>query len=218
MRLDLNKKPDGVWASFNEHCGEGDGKTTEYLTPIPANEARSVLVMRDFEFLSTENRLILKNEKDGTILRDEPDGYRLETRGENELWVVLDQPLGREVDLSVSGLGRQVGDAFKILPASTYLQQKIREKQPAVFRGPLKDREKATQQDLQEGGRVNFEHFVVDWFGIKGEDDSPLPCDEKHKKLFLDQKDAQFFGIFVSNRASAIRAEQIRSHETDSSD
>jgi len=218
VRLDLNRKPEGEWASFNEFCGKGDGVTKEWKTPIPADQARSVLVMRDFELLSTENRLVIKNEKDGTILRDDPDGYALETRGENELWVVLDQPLGREVELSVSGLGRQVGDAFKILPASTYLQQKIREKQPAIFRGPMKDREKATQQDLQEGGRVSFEVFVVDWYGIKGGDDAPLPCDEKHKKVFLDQKDAQFFGIFAANRASAIRAEQIHSHEKDSSD
>jgi hypothetical protein len=217
MRLDLNKKPEGVWASFNEYCGTGDGVTKEFKTPIPASEARSVLVMRDFEFLGADQRIVVKNEKDGTILSDEPDGYKLETRNETELWVVLDRPLGREVKLLISGLGRQVGDAFKVLPMTTLLQQKIREKQPAIFRAPAKDRDKTTQQDLQEAGRVGFEYLVVDWISVDT-GASPPPCTSENKKAFLDQNDAMFFGLFVSNRSAAIRAEQITSHSKDSSD
>jgi hypothetical protein len=217
MRLDLNRKPEGVWASFNETCGTGDGVTKEFKTPIPASEARSILVMRDFEFLGADQRIVVKNEKDGTILSDEPDGYKLETRNETELWVVLDRPLGREVKLLVSGLGRQLGDAFKVLPMTTLLQQKIREKQPAIFRAPAKDRDKTTQQDLQEAGRVGFEYLVVDWISVDT-GASPPPCTSENKKAFLDQNDAMFFGLFVSNRSAAIRAEQITSHSKDSSD
>ena len=218
MRLDLNKKPEGVWCSFNEKCGTGDGGTKEYKTPIPASEARSVLVMRDFEFLSTENRIVFTNEKDGTILKDEADGYKLETRNETELWIVLDRPLGREVRLSASGLGRQVGDAFKVFPMSTNLQQKIREKQPAIFRAPAKDRDKATQQDLQEAGRVGFMFLVEDWVGVNGADGTPLTCTPETKKAFLDEKDAMFFGLFVSHRSAAARTEQITSYSKDSLD
>ena len=217
MRLDLNRKPEGEWCSFNEYCGTGNGEQKEFRTPIPASEARSVLVMRDFEFLGADQRIVVSNEKDGTILRDDLDGYKFETRNETELWIVLDRPLGREVKLSVSGLGRQVGDAFKVLPMSTWLQQKIREKQPAIFRAPAKDRDKTTQQDLQEAGRVGFMSIVVDWNGIEGEG-GPIPCDDLGKKIFLDQKDAMFFGLFVSNRSAAARAEQITSHSKDSSD
>jgi hypothetical protein len=218
VRLDLNKKPEGVWCSFNEKCGTGDGVTKEYKTPIPASEARSVLVMRDFEFLGADQRIVVINSKDGTIISDEPDGYRLETRNETELWVVLDQALGREAKLSVSGLGRQVGDAFKVLPMSTNLQQKMREKQPAIFRAPAKDRDKATQQDMQEAGRVGFMFLVEDWLGVNGTDGSPISCTPETKKAFLDEKDATFFGLFVSHRSAAVRTEQLTSYSKDSSD
>jgi hypothetical protein len=220
MRLDLVKKPEGEWASFNEACvpPKGDGTTKEFKTPIPASEARSVLVMRGFFMMAPDNRLTVTNQKTGSIERDDPDGYKLETRGEGELWVVFDRAPAFEEPVSVSGLGRKVGDAFKILPASTFLQQKIREKQPAIFRGAVKDRENITQQDLQEGARVNFEFFVEDWLGISDGQSAPLPCTPENKKAFLEQKDATFFGLFVSNRAGAIRTERMNSFQKDSSD
>jgi hypothetical protein len=234
MRLDLIKKPEGVWASFNEFCGTGDGVTKEFKIPIPASEARSVLVLRDFEMVAPAGRLIAKNEKDGTILSDEPNGYKLERRGGglkvptdddltpdqsgDELWIVFDQAPFFEVHVSVSGLGRKVGDAFCILPMSTLLQKKIQEKQPKIFRGPAKERDNVTQLDLQEAGRVSFQELVVGWTGITGGDDAPLPCNAETKGLFLDRKDAMFFGLFVSNRSSAIRAEGIQSQSKDSSD
>jgi hypothetical protein len=218
MRLDLIKKPGGVWASFNESCGTGDGTNKEFRTPIPASRARSVLVMRGFGMLAPDNRLVVMNEKDGTILRDEPDGYKLETRGEDELWIAFDRAPVFEMPVSVSGLGRQVGDAFKVLPMGTLLQQKIREKQPKIFRAPPKERDNVTDADIQEAGRVNFMELVVDWSGITGADEAPLPCTPENKKAFLDLKDAQFFGLFVSNRSAAIRAEGINSFSGDSSD
>jgi hypothetical protein len=153
MRLDLVKKPEGEWVSFNEKCGKGDGTTKEFKVPFPASEARSLLVMRGFEMVASDNVLVVKNEKDGTILKEDPDGYKLETRGE-DMFIVFDIAPALDVRVSVSCLGRQVGDAFKILPMSTLLQKKINDKQPAIFRAPAKEREKVTANDLQEAGRV----------------------------------------------------------------
>lgn len=214
MRLDLVRKPQGEWASFNEACGIGDSANKEFKVPFPAAEARSVLVLRDFATVTPDNRLITLNDKDGTVLKDEPDGYRLETR-ETELWIVFDRAPAFEARVSVSCLGRKVGDAFKILPMSTKLQKVIQEKLPASLKG--RDRDKITILDLQEGGRVNFMDLVVEWSGIDGES-GPLPCDTEMKKAFLDQKDSIFFGGFVSNRSNAIRAERINSLDKDSSD
>jgi hypothetical protein len=217
MRIDLLKKPEGTWCSFNEFCGVGDGVTKEFKTPIPAAEARAVLVLRNFDIVPPDGRLVAMNDKDGTILRDEADGYRLEPR-EADLWVVFDRAPALNVRVSVSGLGRQVGDAFRILPMSTVIGKRIADKQPAIFRGPARDRDKVTSNDLQEAGRVSFSELVVDWAGITDGDDKPLPCTSENKKIFLDNADAMFFGIFASNRASAIRAERINSLDKDSSD
>lgn len=218
MRLDLMKKPEGTWCSFNEFCGNGDGVTKEFATPIPASKARAILVLRDFNFVSPDDRVVVMNEKDGTILKDDPDGYHFETRNGDELWIVFDRAPALNTRISVSGLGRQVGDAFKILPMSTLLGKKISDKQPAIFRGPAKDRDKVTSNDLQEAGRVSFEFLVADWSGITDGDDKPLPCTPENKKLFLDNADAMFFGLFVTNRASAIRSENINAFEQNSSD
>lgn len=218
MRLDILKKPEGTWCSFNEKCGIGDGVTKEFKTPIPASQARGVVVMRNFDIAQPDGRLVTMNEKDGTILKEEADGYRFETRGEDEQWVIFDRAPSLGTRVSVSGLGRQVGDAFKILPMSTSLGKKILDKQPAIFRGSPKDRERMTTQDLQEAGRVSFEFLVVEWSGITDGDDRPLPCTPDTKKAFLDNSDAAFFGIFASNRASAIRAERLNAFEADSSD
>lgn len=217
MRIDLFKKPEGTWCSFNELCGKGDGATKEFKTPIPAAEARGVLVLRNFDLASPDGRVVTMNDKDGTILKDEADGYHFETRDEM-LWVIFDRAPALDVRVSVSGLGREVGDAFKVLPMSTLLGKKISDKQPAVFRGSSKDREKVTSNDLQEAGRVSFDMLVVDWKGITDLEDKPLPCTSENKKCFLDNADAMFFGIFVSNRASAIRAERINAFESNSSD
>jgi hypothetical protein len=219
MRLDLNKKPEGEWASFNEFCGTGDGETKDFKTPILASEARSVLVIRStkrFEMLAPDNRLVVTNEKDGTILKDEPDGYKLETRDENDLWVVLDRPLPFGTRLSVSGLGRQVGDAFKVLPMSPAVRKRIYEKQPASLR--KRDSKDVSEMDVVEASRISFQELVVDWNGITDGEDKPLPCDTETKKAFLDLKDATFFGLFVTNRAAAIRAEGMNSFNGDSSD
>jgi hypothetical protein len=214
MRLDLNRRPEGVFCSFNEDCGTGDGTNLEFKVPFPAAEARSVLVLRDFGMIAPDNRLVEKNELDGTILKDVPDGYRLEERGD-ELWIVFDRPPAFDVRVSVSCLGRQVGDAFKILPMTTVLQKRIQEKQPASLRG--RDRNAVSILDLQEAGRVSFMELVVDWTGVT-DGKNPLPCDTENKKLFIDQSDAMFFGLFVSNRAAAIRAERINEFAKDSSD
>lgn len=234
MRFDLDQKPEGVWCSFNEFCGIGDGETREYKTPIPASEARSVLVTRStntFEMLAPDNRSILRNEKDGTILKDEPDGYKLETRGGglavptdedptpdqggDELWIVLDRPLAFGVRLSVSGLGRKVGDSFKIVPMTPALNKRISDKQPAAFK--KRDRAGVTEADVIDAGRISFIELVADWSGIKGAN-GPLPCDADSKLSFLNHFDVIFFSLFVSNRAAAIRAERINSQERDSSD
>jgi len=217
MRLDLMKKPEGTWCSFNEFCGKGDGATKEFKTPIPAAEARAILVLRNFDLASPDGRIVTMNDKDGTILKDEPDGYHFETRDE-ALWVVFDRAPALGTRISVSGLGRQVGDSFKVLPMSTLLGKKISDKQPAIFRGSPKDRDKVTSNDLQEAGRVSFEMLVVDWSGVTDMDDKPLPCTSDNKKAFLDNADAMFFGIFASDRASAIRAERINTFESNSSD
>lgn len=218
MRLDLMKKPEGTWCSFNEFCGTGDGVAKEFKTPIPADEARAVIVLRNFDIAQPDGRLVTMNDKDGTILKDDPDGYRFETRNENELWVVFDRAPSLGTRISVSCLGRQVGDAFKILPMSTLLGKKISDKQPAIFRAPARERENVTSNDLQEAGRVSFDHLVVDWSGITDGEGRALPCTPENKKLFLDNMDAMFFGIFASNRAAAIRAERISALDKDSSD
>lgn len=214
MRLDLSRKQTGEWASFNESCGSGDGQNCEFKCPFPAAEARSVLVLRDFGMIAPDNRLVEKNEMDGTILRDIADGYRLEERG-TELWIVFDRPPAFDSRVSVSCLGREVGDAFKILPMNTVLQKKIQEKQPASLRG--RDRNAVSVLDLQEAGRISFMELVEDWTGIT-DGKNPLPCNTENKKLFMDQSDAMFFGLFVSNRAAAIRAERINTFGKDSSD
>lgn len=177
---------------------------------------------KTFELLTPDNRIISKNEKTGEILKDEADGYRLETRGGteevkgDELWIVFDRAPAFEVRVSVCGLGRKVGDAFKILPASPAIRKKIFEKGPASLRKPgAKD---ATEMDAVEAARLTFQELVVDWSNVTGGDGATLPCDEVHKKLFLEQKDAMFFAMFVSDRAAAIRAEGINSLDTDSSD
>lgn len=217
MRIDLFKKPEGTWCSFNEFCGTGDGATKEFKTPIPAADAKSVLVLRNFDFVAPDGRLVTMNDKDGTIIKDEADGYHFETR-DGDLWVVFDRAPALNVRVSVSGLDREVGDAFKILPMSTLLGKKISDKQPAIFRGPAKDREKVTSNDLQEAGRVSFDLLVVDWRGVTDMDDKPLPCTSENKKLFLDNADAMFFGLFASNRASEIRSARINAFDQNSSD
>lgn len=218
MRLDLNRKPDGEWCSFGEFCGTGDGVTKEFKAPIAASEARAVLVMRDFDMVAPDGRIVEKNELDGTILTDTPDGYKLETRNETELWVVFDQAPSFETRVTVSGLGRKVGIAFRIIPTNTVLQKRIKDKQPAIFRAPAKEMLNVTVNDLQEGGRVTFMELVVDWIGVTGEDDQPLPCNAEMKKIFLDQADAMVFGAFVGGRSSAIRKEKITLFAKDSSD
>ncbi len=218
MRLDIIKKVEGVWTSFNEYCGTGDGTTKEFRTPLTASEARSVLVIRSaraFEMLDPANRLVLLNEKDGTVLRDDADGYKLETRGEDPyLWVVFDQAPGFKVRVSVSCLGRQVGDCFKILPMSTSLKKRIYDKQPEIFR-KRDNKVIPSDNDLAELGRVTFQELVTDWGGIEGEN-GPLPCDTESKKLFLDLKDSTFFGLFITNRSAELRAEGMNSFATDS--
>jgi hypothetical protein len=218
MRLDLIKKTEGTWTSFNEPCGTGDGVTKDFKTPILVSEARSVLVIRSsrtFEMMDPANRLVRFNERDGTVLSDEPDGYKLETRGEDPyLWIVLDQALAFGFHVSVSCLGRKVGDSFKVLPMGSALQKRIYEKKPAIFR--KRDNKAAPDdQDVAELGRVTFQELVVDWSNIYG-DDSPLPCDTEGKNTFLSQKDAGFFGLFVSNRSAELRAEGMNSFATDS--
>lgn len=218
MRLDLMKKPEGVWASFNERCGTGDGVGKEFMAPFKASEARSVLVLRNFDIAASDGRLVTMNDKDGTILRDEPDGYHFETRNEDEFWIVFDRAPVLNAKIWASCLGREVGEAFKILPMSTLLGKKINDKQPAIFRGPAKGRENVTSADLQEAGRVSFSELVVDWMGVKDPSEQPVPCTPESKKALLDNMDAMFLGIFASNRASAIRAENISGFEKDSSD
>jgi hypothetical protein len=215
MRLDLIKKPEGEWASYNEFCGIGDGVTKEFKTPIPPKEARSVIVLRGFNIVPTDNRIVTMNDKDGTILKDEADGYKLEAR-EDDLWVVFDRAPAFETRVWVSGLGRKVGEAFFVLPMNTILQKKIQEKQPAALKG--KDRDKATVLDLQDAGRVSFEAIVTDWTGVNDQDGQPVPCNAEMRKKMLDDQDAFFLGFFASNRSSALRAERMQAHAKDSSD
>src|SRR3974377_116056 len=171
MRLDLIKKPEGTWCSFNEFCGTGDGAAKDFKAPFSSSEARSVLVLRNFDLVQPDGRLVTMNDKDGTILRDEPAGYRFETPEDDTLWVVFDRAPALNVRVSMSCIGRRVGDSFKVLPLSTVLGKKISDKQPAIFRGSVKDREKVTSNDLQEAGRISFDMPVVDWPGITdGED------------------------------------------------
>jgi hypothetical protein len=217
MRIDLMKKPEGTWCSFNESCGTGDGVNKEFKTPVPAAEARGVLVFRAFDIVQSDGRVVTMNDKDGTILRDDKDGYRLETR-ETELWIVFDRAPALGVKVWVSCLGRQVGEAFNILPMSTLLGKKIAEGQPAIFRGPAKDRVNVTSNDLQEAGRVSFMELVTDWTGVDDVNGNPIACSAASKKSLLDNMDAMFLGIFASNRASAIRAERIQGLDKDSSD
>lgn len=232
MRLDLIKKSAGEWCSFNEACGIGDGVTTEFLTPIPAAEARAVLVMRDFAMTTPDAQLDEKNELTGVVTHT-PDGYKLDTRTSKgfitegdpasvaeamrnppgELWIVFERPPTFGTRVSVSGLGRKIGDAFRVLPMSTVLQRQIEEKQPASLR--KRDPKAVSLSDLQDAGRISFTFLVTEWFGIEGEA-GPLECNAENKKAFLDQKDAMFFGLFVSNRSSAIRAEGINSFSNDS--
>lgn len=218
MRLDLSKKHEGTWASFNESCSPalGDGTNKDFRVPIPTAEIRALLVLRGFEMMATDGRLVVTNEKDGTILKDEPDGYKTEVR-DGDTWIIFDKAPAFGVPVRVSSLGRKVDDAFKVIPLTTVLQRKIREKQPAIFRGTMKDLQKMTQQDAQEGARVSFEYLLVDWISVDT-GDSPPPCTSENKKAFLDQNEAAFFGAFVMNRALAVRNERINSHEKDSSD
>lgn len=217
MRLDLNRKPEAVWVSFDEYCGRGDGKNREFRTPIPPAEARELLVMRGFEIMAPDGRLIMRNDQGGGILKDEADGYTLDTRPEDELWIVLDRPPAFGERVNVSGLGRQVGDAFKILPMSDALQKKLSEAMPESIRNPKK-RVDASDADQSEAGRINFMGLVVDWAGIVGADGQPVPCDDESKKAFLNAKNAQFFGLFCRHRSLALQREGIHTHEADSRD
>ena len=217
MRLDLNKKNEGEWCSFNEFCGRGDGKLREFKTPIPPAEAREILVMRDFEMLLPDGRLIIYNDKNGGILKDEADGYTLDVRPEGELWIVFDKPPAFGQRVNVSGLGRKVGDAFKILPMTTVVSKKLSEKKPESLRKVSK-RADILDTDLEDAGRLNFMELVVDWVGVCDGAGAPVPCNEETKKGFINETEGLFFGMFVTNRAKALRAERISRHEGDSRD
>ena len=217
MRLELNRKPEGEWASFNEFCGKGDGETREFMTPIPASQAREILVTRAFEFLTPDQRRVEKNEKTGEILSDVGDGYTLSTRNEDELWIVFDRPVPFGARVAVSGLGRQVGDAFRILPMTSAIQKQLEEKQPENLRKREK-RKDATIADLRQSGSTTFMDLVADWHGITDENGNALPCDEKTRSAFLSQTDSVYFGMFVTHRSAALRAERMNSFAVDSRD
>lgn len=208
MRLDL-AKPEAVWCSFNESCGVGDGKTKEFKTPLPV-DARSVVVMRDFAMVSPDNRLIEKNDMDGSILKEEDDGYKLETRNENELWVAFDRAPAFQSKISVGALGRKVGDSFAIFPMTTKLQKKIEEEQPESMR--KRDPKKVSLLDLQEYGKLTFNLLVADWSGVDAE------FNDANKKLFLEQYNPMVMGGFAMERSYALRDERMNSFAKDSTD
>ena len=100
---------------------------------------------------------------------------------------------------------------------TTTMQKKLSEKAPESLRKQSK-RNDVTDTDLQDAGRVNFMDLVIDWTGICNAEGAPVPCNEETKKNFLNETEALFFGLFITNRAKAIRTERITGHEADSRD
>lgn len=212
MKISLDgKRPEGEWASFNELCGIGDGQKATFAVPVPASEARSLLFMRDYSTIEPDGEL-RRLDADGKTEDVKPDGYKLSAEGD-ALSITFERPPKLGARISCSGLGRKVGDAFKILSMTTSLAKKLDEKLPPEMKKRKRD-DIPNLPAIQETCKATFMELVEDWTGIMDGDGNPIPCDPANKKLLLEKTDAITLGLFVAERARAIQRERMSGFET----
>jgi hypothetical protein len=207
-------RPEGVWVSWNEPCGVGDGSRTEFPLPFPAAEARGLLVMSDYGTVEPDGRF-RETDIEGKILRDEPDGWTIAAGNDPTAEpgkIVFQRPRRVGARVSVSALDRKVGDAFKILATDSLLTKKLDELMPKEMKG-RKRNEVPTLPPVQDYCRLAFTELVTNWSGITDGAGAPLPCTAANKKTLLDRTDAIAFGMFVLERSRTIQRERLAGFE-----
>ena len=207
MRISMEKL-EGEWCSWSEPCGRGDGKRTEFQTPFPSREARGLHVMRDFTILPPNFQRRILN-PDGSLLRDEPDGYATSTTGPDDpVTITFEQPVPLDMHISVSVIGRQPakGEAFKVLPMTDTLAQQLDEKLPPSLRR-RKTRDDVIMPEIQTMYRDSFQRLVVDFSGFVDGKGDPIPCNEATKKKLIDVLGSVALGAFARDRAVTLQRE-----------
>lgn len=215
MRISLDgRKPEGEWASLNESCGRGDGKTVSFQTPFPAREARALHIMRDtptgYEILAPDNiRRVL--DVNGDLLRDEPDGYALsKTSDDAPVTITFDRPPGVGVRIACSALGRRPenGEALKVLPMTDTISAQLDAKMPAEFRKRKREINVALPA-VQDMYREAYNRLVVDCYGFRDDQGAEITWDEfRVKKAILETLTCVLLGPFAMDRARAIQRER----------
>ena len=211
MKISLDSgRPDGEWASWNEAVGTGDGARTAWPLPFKVEEARGLLVTRDFVTVEPDGVLTThsKDDDDKPVVTRTADGWRLDEDGQ----LVLDAAPRFGAKIAASALGRKVGDSFRVYAMDSVLSKKLDEKMPKELKSKKKD-EIAGLPQVQDMCRLAFMELVQDWTGITDGKGEPLPCDDLRKKLFLDRTDVVAFGLFVMERARAIQRERLAGFE-----
>jgi hypothetical protein len=206
-------RPVGVWCSWNEFVGTGDGTKTEFTLPFTAAEARGLLVTSDYATVEPDG-VFRVLDTDGKVLRDEPDGWALvaDPDPEKPAKLIFQRPRRHGARVAVGVLDRHVGDSFKILGMDTLLSNKLDAEMPKDLKGRKRD-ELAKLPSVVEMCRLAFMQLVTDWTGITDENGNPKPCDPAAKKLLLDRTDAIAFGMFAMERARTIQRERLAGFE-----
>lgn len=212
MKISLDsRKPEAEWASFNETCGSGDGVTTEFETPFPAKVARSLHVMREYSVLAAD-AVYRVLDPDGKLVRDDPDGYRLDAADpEKPIKITFQRAPRAGQPVGVSALGRippNGGVAFKILPLTDNVAKSLDAKYPPEFR--KRERQNVSLQPVQDWYREVFMQLVVDYAGFVDDAGQPHPAaDDRVKKAIVTELGAVVLGSFVYDRARALQQERI---------
>ena len=206
-------RPEGVWCSWNEPVGTGDGTKTEFTLPFSFAEARGLLVTSDYGTVEPDGKF-RETDPDGKIIRDEPDGWTVAAAGapDEPAALTFQRPRRFGARVAVGALDRKVGDAFKILAMDSVLSKRFDELTPRELKTRKRD-ELAKFPAVQEFFRMVFMELVTGWSGITDGDGSPLPCDATNKKVLLDRTDAIAFGSFVIDRARTIQRERLAGWE-----
>jgi hypothetical protein len=222
VRISLDgRKPEGEWCSFNEPCGKGDGKKVAFQTPFPAKEAKSLHFMRDFIIVAPDN-IRRVADLDGNLLRDEPDGYTLTwpTNVDEPVTVTFDKAPSLDERISCSTVGRrpEKGEAFKVLPMTDTVAQKLDEKMPPELRKRKREMN-ASLPAVQEMYREAYRLLVVDCHGIVGDDGQPLDFTSPFvKKAILDTLGSVLLGSFAMDRARILQRDKASSLSVELSD